>query len=102
MHSFIDFPKDDAGVIISDILKLYKGTSNEQELLEISEKKFKQKIELLDNLKKEKVFFENTYDMFITDKLTISKEKLFSNKLFTNLNKKYMDTFFIMYIKPYE
>lgn len=102
MHYFIDFPKDDAGVIIADILKLYKGTSNEQELLEISEKKYKQKINLLDSLKEEGIFFKNTYDLFLKDKLTINKEKLFFNNFFTNLNKKYIDAFLKLYIFLYE
>ena len=101
MHYFTDFPKDDAGVIITDILNFYKGTSNEQELFKISEKKYKQKIELLDNLKEEKVFFENTYDTFITDKLTIVKEKLYNDKFFEKLPQKYKNYFIKIYIDLY-
>jgi len=102
MHYFTDFPKDDAGVVITDILNLYKGTDNEQELFKVSEKKYKQKIELLDSLKEEKIFFENTYDMFIKDKLTINKEKLYNNKFFNKLSQEYKNYFIKIYIDLYK
>jgi len=101
MHYFIDFPKDDAGVIIANILKLYQGTVDENKLFNISEKKYKEKIDFLDFLQKENIIPKNTYELFLTDSLTLNEEKLLHNDLFNSLSERYRDAFLKLYINLY-
>jgi len=101
MHYFTDFPKDDAGVIIANILKLYQGTVDENKLFNISEKKYKEKIDFLDFLQKENIIPKNTYELFLTDSLTLNEEKLLRNNVFNSLSERYRDAFLKLYINLY-
>ena len=102
MSYFIDYPVDDAGVVISYILKKYKGIYNDEKILNLSQKSFEKKMILFDSLYREKVIPKNTYDLFISNNLKVNKEKLYNNKFFKKLSQEYKNYFIKIYIDLYE
>ena len=102
MSYFIDYPVDDAGVIISYILKKYKGIYNDEKILNLSQKSFEKKMILFDSLYKEEVIPKNTYDLFVSNNLKINKEKLYNNNFFKRLSQEYKNYFVKVYIDLYE
>jgi len=102
MHYFSDYPKDDAGVIIANILKFFFKDTKEERLFQLSEKKFYEKIELIDILLEKNILPSDTYKLFLEDKLYVDKEQLFQETNFKLLSEEYKSIFLKIYINLYE
>jgi len=100
MSYMIDFPVDDSGVIISEIVKSY-STYNITHLFEISKVKHIEKLHLIDTLKKLYILPYDIYEPFINDNLHIDTDKLQQVEEFKNLQPYYKQLFINLYIKPY-
>lgn len=100
MPYMIDFPVDDSGVIISEIVKSY-STYNISNLFEISKIKHIEKLHLINTLKKHYIIPYDIYELFINDNLQIDSDKLYEVEEFKNLEPYYKQLFINLYIKPY-
>lgn len=100
MPYMIDFPVDDSGVIISEIVKSY-STYNISNLFEISKTKHIEKLHLINTLKKLYIIPYDIYELFINDNLQIDLDKLHEVEEFKNLEPYYKQLFINLYIKPY-
>ena len=101
MHYFSDYPKDDAGVLIANNLKFFSQKIKQERLFQLSEKKFYEKIKLIDILLEKNILPSNTYKLFLENKLQVDKEELFQETNFKSLPEEYKSIFLKIYVDIY-
>lgn len=93
MPYMVDFPLDDAGVIISKIKKHYAGVTNDSELIEIAKYSHSTKLELIKKLKQNKVLPDEIFNLYINNSLNITETTLKTSPDYNSLPFNYRERF---------
>ena len=94
-----DVPEDDLWVIIKSISKNYTGIKNDDLFyLELGTEKHRQKMQLINSLRKENTVPDTIAKDFINGNFRLSRKKIFQNKIFKSLDDDYKNIFTELYI----